>query len=417
VSASRAAVASHPGPPPVRLADADWDEARAASHRLGEELRSTSPIGTELVPIARAGGRTLAADLQSPCDLPRFASSAMDGWAVAPRSDRTAGWVVGVPLLAGDLPADRALERGEARPIATGAPVPPGTFAILRSEHGDVVGGELRISPLAPAGTPRANAEIRPAGEEARRGDVLIPASATLTAPRIALAASAGYDDFTVEARSSVDLLLLGDEVMSHGAPGPGKVRDALGPVLPALIESLGLETSSTRRIGDDRDEVRRALEHATSPLVVTTGGSSRGPADFVRSALTALRARCMVDGVAMRPGHPVMLWRLPDGRAVLCLPGNPLAALVCWASFGPALAAGLAGRPLPRLGRATLGVGIPARGRATRLLVCADDDELRSLPWQGSGMLRGLAEADVLAVIPPEGASAGQTVRTLSLR
>jgi molybdopterin molybdotransferase len=341
----------------------------------------------------------------------------MDGWAVASPAPHTSDWVVGAPLLAGDPIPERPLAAGEARPIATGAPVPPGTAAILRREHGDVVGGRLRVGPVAPPGAPTSGAEIRPAGEEAGPGEILIRASDLLKPPRIALAAAAGFDELVVEARPRVDLVLLGDELTAHGTPGPGRVRDALGPVLPLLIASLGLEIGSIRRVGDDRDAVRESLRSTTAPLVITTGGSSRGPADFVRSALTDLRARCRLDGVAMRPGHPVMSWRLPDGRAVLCLPGNPLAALVCWASFAPALAAGLAGRPLPQLGCAIQGTALPVRGHATRIVLCADDGErLQPVAWQGSGMLRGLAAADALAVIPPAGAAAGDTVRTLPL-
>ncbi|RII85806.1 molybdopterin molybdenumtransferase MoeA, partial [Clavibacter californiensis] len=138
------------------------------------------------------------------------------------------------------------------------------------------------------------------------------------------------------------------DEVVDRGVPVPGRVRDAIGPALPALLAACGLGAGSTVRVPDDARATRDAIAQATAPLVITTGGSSRGPADHVRSALDALRARLVVDAVRMRPGHPVMLAELPDGRAVLCLPGNPLAAIACLLSFAPAIADGLAGRPLP---------------------------------------------------------------------
>ena len=118
-----------------------------------------------------------------------------------------------------------------------------------------------------------------------------------------------------------------------------------------------------------------------------------------------------------MRPGHPVMLARRADGRLILCLPGNPLAAMIGMASLGAAIAEGMLGRPLSQLGRARLAVDIPNAGHNTRLLTVVETDAgVVPTAYQGSGMLRGLAEADGVAVIKPGGASANDTVRMLPL-
>ncbi|MFT2751842.1 molybdopterin molybdotransferase MoeA [Clavibacter sp. Sh2088] len=415
-SATEATATASASAPPAALHDAAWDDARAAAHLLGQRLRARLPVPAEALPLDAAGGRILAADLRARADLPGTAVSAMDGWAVG--SGGHGPWRVGAPVLAGHAPSAIVLGPGEARPIATGAPVPPTTAGVLRSEHGDVAGGVLRVNALAPAGGARAGAEIRPAGEEARRGDVLLRAGTRLTAVRLGLAAAAGHDLLPVRAPAAADVIHLGDEVVARGVPAPGRVRDAIGPTLPGLLAACGLAAGSATRVPDDARATRDAVARAAAPLVVTTGGSSRGPADHVRAALDALGARLVVDAVRMRPGHPVMLAELPDGRAVLCLPGNPLAAIACLLSFAPPLADGLAGRAVPALPRWTAGAHLPGGGSSTRLLACALDDDGRLVPVvaQGPGMLRGLAAADALAVVPAAGARAGDAVRAIPL-
>lgn len=388
--------------------DTSWTEARERAFGAGT---SAAVDAVEVLPIAEAAGRTLAHDLFAVADLPRFASSAMDGWAVA----RTHGpWRLGPPILAGHAPSASGPLPDEALPIATGAPVPPGTVAIIRSEHGDVVRpGDAMLQLNALAEGPAAGDHIRPAGEEAHRGDPLLRAGSVLTAPRLALAAVAGFDELPVRGAAGVELVLLGDEVRTSGTPEPGAVRDAFGPALPTIFTAMGLVAGPMRHAADDPDATLAALARTTAPLVVSTGGSSRGPSDFVRSALTALGGRLLIDGVAMRPGHPVMLAALPGGRLLLCLPGNPLAAMLCLASLGVPLADGMLGRPQRMLGALTLTVDAPNRSRATRLLACSGGIPV---PWQGSGMLRGLAAADAVAVIPPGGVDAGSTVATVPL-
>ncbi|NQX28082.1 molybdopterin molybdotransferase MoeA [Microbacteriaceae bacterium VKM Ac-2854] len=384
--------------------DLDWRAARDRAHAAATERAAVT-----VLPLVEAAGHTLAHDVFATNDIPRNAGSAMDGWAVA----RTIGpWTLGEPILAGDAPS--SVRAGEARPIATGAAVPTGAVAVIRREHGDVVrpgAAMLQLNALATG--PRPGDHIRPAGEEARRGDPLLRAGTVLTAPRIGLAAVAGLDELAVRVPVAVDCVLLGDEIRRSGAPEAGAVRDALGPVLPGILASMGLAPGRMRWAGDDPDATLAVLAATTAPLVITTGGSSRGPTDFVRSALSALGGRLLIDGVAMRPGHPVMLARLPGDRMLLCLPGNPLAALLCLASFGMPLADGLLGRPQRALGALTLTVDAPNPARATRLLACAGGIPV---PWQGSGMLRGLAAADAVAVVPPGGAAAGETVASVPL-
>lgn len=399
------------------VAHPSWTHARTLAFDEGERRRRSLPPVLDIVPVAEAVGRTLAHDLFALSDLPRTSSSAMDGWAVCGDGP----WQLGPAIRTGEATPRDALAPGTARPIATGGPIPPNTTAILRAEHGFARFADgvtlLRLNARANDGGPRRGADLRMAGEEVRRGEPLLGAGTALNAPRLALAAAVGFDELAVIARPAVDLVLLGDEVRTSGIPAEGEVRDAFLPALPAAMHEAGGEHRSTRFVRDGLDDTVAALRQTTAPLVISTGGTAHGPADFVRSALDVVGAEIVCDGVAMRPGHPVIIARLADGRLFLGLPGNPLAAFLAFASLGVPLLAGLTGRVAERGMLVTLAVGIDNATSSTRLVPCewADGGAVPSR-WQGAAMLRGLAAADAVAVIPPGGALAGATVDTLPL-
>jgi molybdopterin molybdotransferase len=391
--------------------DADWFEARRIAHRVGSAVR----VRTERLPLDRALGRTLAEDVVALSSLPGFASSAMDGWAVAGAGP----WLLGAPIHAGDVVAAAPLEAGTARGIATGAMVPVGARAVLRSEHGVVDDGMLGLAPGVDRGEPRDGAHLRLPGEEAPAGAVLVEAGGRVTPPRIALAAVAGVDEVVVRARPRVELVVLGAEILVGGVAEAGRVRDAFGPQLPALLEALGLRSAGVRRVRDDLDLSVAALRaHPDeTDLVIVTGGSSRGPTDHARAAIVASGGRIVIDGVAMRPGHPVMLGTLADGRTVLCLPGNPAAGLLALLSVGLPFVDGLLGRPLADLGSEIAGRDIPG-GRRGVSLVAAAIEGGSALPCarQSAAMLSGLAAADTVLVVDPAGAGRGDRVTAIPL-
>ena len=391
----------------------EWADARLIAHAAGASL----PRQSESLAIANAVGRTLATAIVASSPLPAHASSAMDGWVIAGDGP----WMLGPPILAGDAPCSEPLRTGTARAIATGAIVPPGTLGVLRSEHGVTRRRSttelLERNERARPSEPRLGEHIRPAGEETGDGEVLIAAGSILTPPRIGLAAATGNDRLQVAVRPDVDVVVLGTEVVARGIPRPGEVRDAFTPQFPAVLGALGLRLTDLRQQSDDLDATIHAFESATAPLLISTGGSAHGPADNARAALEAVSAQILIDGVRMRPGHPVMLARRADGRLILCLPGNPLAAMIGIASLGAAIADGMLGRPLGKLGRARLAADIPNPGHNTRLVTVVETDAgVVPTAHQGSGMLRGLADADGVAVIKPGGATADDTVRMLPL-
>jgi molybdopterin molybdotransferase len=253
---------------------------------------------------------------------------------------------------------------------------------------------------------------VRPAGRECRAGDVVLPAGSLLTPAALGLLAAAGADVVAVR-RAAVDLLVLGDELVTSGGAREGRVRDALGPMLAAWLPRLGAVVASRRHVPDRRDALEQALAGSTGDLVVTTGSTARGPVDHLHAVLAAAGARWLVDGVAVRPGHPQLLAVLADGRPLVGLPGNPLAAATAVLTLvEPVIGClhGAAARP-PR--RVRLAEDVPAGGDATRLVPVREG---RPVLFAGPAMLRGLAVADGVAVVPPGGAAAGTEVELLPL-
>ena len=384
---------------------ADWRTARSLAHEAGLERRGP----TESVALDAAAGRTLADDLVALAPVPGVDVSAMDGWAVAGDGP----WTVGDPIVAGPRADDDLLTPGSARPVTTGSAVPDGTDRVLRSESGRVDRDLLRVTADEPVDPPR---HVRPAGEEARPGDLVVAAGARLTPPRIAAAALCGRDDVPVVVRPRVALAVLGDEVVGRGVPAPGAVRDVFSVPVPEVLRALGAEPVGGDRVPDDLDATVQALDRDDVALVVTTGGTAHGPTDHVRTALARLGADLVVDGTAMRPGQPLLVARR-GGTLYLCLPGNPMAALVGLVVVGTPLVDGLLGRRPAPPGVVTLAVDVPHprpgvlvqayRATAHGAVPCAR---------QSSAMLRGLADADGLLVVPEGGARAGDVVPALAL-
>ncbi|MBW8822318.1 MAG: molybdopterin molybdenumtransferase MoeA, partial [Streptomyces sp.] len=297
-----------------------WADARERAHALGAAL----PTSTLSIPLADANGLVLRESVRSRTSLPPHAASAMDGWVVAGEPP----WAIGTPIDAGDAPDRTPLIAGTARPICTGAPLPPGAVGVLRLENGCESGyGADRIlhrGERARPDEPRAGEHVRPAAEEARAGELLIASGSVLTPPRIALAAAGGHDALRVAAAPGVDLLVLGNELAASGVPPEGSIRDVVTPAFPMILASLGARVGEVGRAPDDRHATTAAMAASDASVLIVTGGSSRGRTDHARAAAASLGVRWVVDGVAMRPGHPVAFGHRPDGRIVLLLPGNP---------------------------------------------------------------------------------------------
>lgn len=365
-----------------------WDDARATAHAV-------PALAATRLPLADALGATLADSLWSRSPLPPFDSAAMDGYAV-----RGPGpWRVVGRVLAGD-PLPPPLTDGTAVEVATGAGVPAGCEGVLPTEA-SVRDGDEATGP-APAGR-----HVRRVGEECAALTALLPAGTPVTPAVLGLAAAVGWDCLEVRPRPRLHIAVTGSELLAAGLPGDGRVRDALGPLLPGLLAALDAEVGPVRRLDDDAAATSELLAHTGADVLVTTGASAHGPADHLRPVLRALGAALVLDGVAVRPGHPVVLARLPRGAWVVGLPGNPLAALAAAVTVLAPLLAGLAGRGLPRPLRATAGQPFAAHAEATSLVPVRRREGVAACTGHaGPAMLRGAALADGFAVVP-----AGQPV------
>lgn len=383
------------------MGDITWWSAREAA------LAVSGPGETHRMPLGEVGGRTLSTDVAALVDLPGFATAAMDGWVVAGEGP----WSI-VGTVDTGVPADAELTPGQAMRIATGGLIPEGASAVIPWEVSDVVGD------IITAEIP-SKVHIRPQGEECARGDRLAERGEILNPAFVGLLAAAGVDEVEVFIPPSVTVLVLGDEVVTSGLPGPGQVRDALGIQLPGWIDALGGEVTAVVNVADDRGALVAALRHAVtvSDLVIATGGTARGHRDFLRAALDECRCDFLVDGVAVRPGHPMMLARCGD-TPVVGLPGNPLSALVAVVTLvAPVVDAwlGRADRALPQVHMAqTIS---PARKELTRLMVGRRElGGFREVSFVSSAMLRGIAHADGWAVVPALGVEAGDVVPWIPL-
>jgi len=391
-----------------------WDQARRVA------AAAAGPLVPVSVRLEAALGCALANPISALTDLPAFDTAAMDGYAVAGPGP----WLLASDdIRAGDGTLTR-LDPGTAAAIATGAALPAGCDAVLRSELASVEtalhGARLySLDPLTglpddggvalPPGT-----DVRPRGEECAEGEPLVPAGSVVTPAMLGLAAAAGYDALDVIPPPTVAVLVLGDELLDRGLPRAGRVRDALSPLVPPWLADLGARANPPIRVPDTRQALLDEIEDSTADVIVTTGSTAAGPVDFVHDVLDHLGARWIVDGVQVRPGHPMLLAVLPDGRPLVGLPGNPLAAVSALITLAAPLIATMRGVPMLDA-EVILGVDVTSHPRDTRIIpVLIDEGQARPLRFDGPAMLRSLALADALVAIPPSAGLAGSAVPLL---
>ncbi|TRZ84494.1 MAG: molybdopterin molybdenumtransferase MoeA [Streptomycetaceae bacterium] len=382
------------------LREAQWDLARIAAKK------SVTRLPSELVNISDCVDRTIASDVVALVDLPTYETSAMDGYAVS----GVGPWKIVGDVKAG-APMSQVLESGTAVRIATGAVIPSGTFGVVRWELADVVDTTLNAQV-------NEGGEIRPAGLECRKGQVIAQAGIVLTPAWIGLLASAGWDQLEVTRKPRVEIILLGDEIQLQGIPSDGLVRDALGPQLPGWLVRMGAEVIAMNYVADELSLVvdAIALARTRADVIVTTGGTADGPRDHLHAALEQLGGELIVDRVKVRPGHPMLLANL-DSVALLGLPGNPQSAIVGLMSLGQPVIDALLGRGLRELENVITIKEIKAREDFTRLVLgTISEGRFNEGEHLGSAMLRGLAHATGFAVAPSGVSAAGSRVQWLPL-
>ncbi|MEX2599591.1 MAG: gephyrin-like molybdotransferase Glp [Dehalococcoidia bacterium] len=375
------------------------------------------------VPLLDADGLTLARDVHAPFDIPALANSAMDGYAV--RTSDVAGASEDLPVTlpvigqvqAGQL-AETPLAEGTAIRILTGAPLPAHADAIVPYEFTDEVERREREKGLAEITikhAPVLGDHVRPAGEDAAKGALVLPKGRVLDPPSIGLLASFGFAAAPVVRRPRIAILSTGDEVELPGSTlPPGHLYDSNSFGTAAAVRRWGAEPVMLGIARDNMDDLRAKLRQGLdADMLITSAGVSAGAFDMVKDALAELGG---IDfwAVRMRPARPIAFGSLlaPDGRRVphLGLPGNPVSALVALVEFGrPAIAKmrGATPAPLPTV-RAVLDDAIvnpDGRRVYARVTLERRSDGLhaRLTGSQGSNLLSSMALAHGLAVCPED--------------
>lgn len=378
------------------------------------------PLATQRVPLELALGAVLAEAPRARIALPRFTQSALDGYAIRSQDGDRPRRVVG--LSAAGEPAHAVVGAGEAVRIFTGGMLPAGTDAIARQEIVDRDGDDIFLrEPVHP------REGVRYEGEELTEGTEIAQPGQRVNAGLLAALAMAGIDSVDVRRRPRVAVLVTGDEVVRTGETlAPAQVYDANGPLLRAWFVEHGYGEPVVAYVRDDEQELEEAMSAAldSADLVVTSGGVSVGDRDYVPAVADRLGVRKVFWKVAQKPGKP--LWfGVREGKALLGMPGNPAAVLVCLAVHARTVLGHLEGETAvqPAWRQGVLDGSVDADGERDRLVRMRLDvsdavARLSLLPKQESHMLSNLASAHALVWLPSRETpfQAGDTVPWLTL-
>ncbi|HEX6844056.1 MAG TPA: gephyrin-like molybdotransferase Glp [Actinomycetota bacterium] len=391
-------------------------------------LAAVHPLPPIELPLTDAFGCVTAEDVASRVDLPEFASSGMDGFAV--RASDVAGAspddpvelkVVGRALI-GHRP-DATVGAGEAVAIATGAPIPAGADAIVQVENTESPDEDrVRIFEAAAEGR-----HVRPRGEDVREGEVLVPAGRRLGAPELGLLANAGVPHPMVHPRPRVIVFSTGDELIPPTEqPEFGQVRDANAYTLFGALREAGATPVLAGIVRDDPDSLRETVfsYEIQADAYVSSGGVSVGERDVVKAAFFR-RGDVDFYRVAMQPGMPQGFGQI-EGKPFFGLPGNPVSVFVSFEVFVRPAIQKMLGRA--QLGRPEIGAtltedvrGPKGKTQFARVEVARGRDGWTATPTggRGSNLISTIARANGLAVIPAgtETATAGSTVRVMLFR
>ena len=392
-------------------------------------LRDCHRLPDADVAVSDALGLVTAEEVHSPEDVPPFANTAMDGFAVVAADtdgasdDRPVVLDVVGTVAAGSSGAVE-VRPGTAARIMTGAPIPPGADAVVMVERCRPAADGTRVEVLASVGPGN---HVRPAGDDLRAGDPVVAAGVELTAGHLGVLAGIGRTTVRVVRRARVGVLSTGDELVEGDAPlRPGQIRDANRHTLLALLREAGCDAVDLGIVPDDEAAIAAAIERgvAECDALVTSGGVSMGDFDYVKVVLDRLGEMEWMQ-VAIRPAKPLAVGTVA-GRPVFGLPGNPVSSMVSFELFArPGLRRMMGHESSGRLvvdAVADEGLARQPDGKVHlfRVLAAYGDDgrfHVRSAGGQGSHQLSAMAAATALAVVPDgDGVPPGGSVETILL-
>ena len=386
----------------------------AALHWLDAQLQS---LAAEDVPLRMAAGRVLADSIVSDVDVPGFDRAAMDGYAVAASNTEGATAYSAIPLtVIGDsMPGcafDGSVSAGQAVRVMTGAPMPPGSDAVLPAEWVETQPGGSGIRALADLSPGKHVGRL---GEDILRGTTLFDPGRVLRPQDLGVLSSIGQGSVRVIRRPRVRLVVTGNELLPSGSrPHDFHIADANGPMLAALVERDGGLVDFPGLVRDDRVAILEALQSDVD-VVIVSGGSSVGIEDLA-PMLVAQCGELAVHGIAMRPSSPTGMGRIGH-RVVFLLPGNPVSSLCAYDFFAGRAIRALGGRGKEWPYRATRGalnrkISSPI-GRLDYARVNIADGLVEPVAITGASVLSSTTRADGFVIVgdDSEGFAAGADV------
>lgn len=301
-----------------------YNEAMAILHKA-------SPLETTTLPVQEACGYVLAKRIESAVQVPPFANSAMDGFAVQAQDIKNASEDMPISLpvagstVAGDRPSSGTHGAWE---IMTGAPVPDGYDAVVKIEDVSVKSGSVTFYAPTDAGN-----NIRLAGEDYSAGDEIASPTTLLSPYHLMALATVGCKEVSVYRKPDITVFCTGKELIEDAdiALKPGQIRNSNGPYLISALQQMGYAPHYGGMIADEPQVFEHRLEAALSQadIIISTGAVSAGTHDFIPDSLRKLGAEIQFHKVAIRPGKPILYARFPDGAHYFGLPGNPISAAV----------------------------------------------------------------------------------------
>ena len=399
------------------LEDVPMDEANARLQAALEAVGKWGPLGGERVPLKEARGRVTAEPIWAKLSSPHYHAAAVDGYAV---------WAADTLGATETRPVQLAVPE-RAQPVNTGAPLPEGTNAVIMIEHTQPVGGPVgseQAIEIRAAVAPWQH--VRMMGEDMVATELVLPANHVLRPHDLGAIAGCGHAGVPVRRRPRVAIIATGSELVAPGeTPAPGQVIEYNSLVLGAQIEEAGGQVGGYWRLPDELDAITAAVTEAVRDhdLVLVLSGSSAGTRDYTAHAVRQ-SGQLLVHGVAVRPGHPVIMGMVA-GVPVIGVPGYPVSAALTGEIFIRPLIARWLGQPAPRYEK--------LRATLTRKLASptGDDDFVRvtvgrvgektlATPLsRGAGVITSMVRADGLLHVPrfSEGFDRGAEVEILLYR
>ena len=385
-------------------------------------LSGIKPLGMERINILSSLGRVLGEDITASTDNPPWDNSAMDGYALRAIDTKTASKDKPIILkVIEDLPAGytakKTIKKGEAIRIMTGAPMPKGADAVLMVEETEAVASGQRPaarnqkSEVKIFREARLGDNIRKAGEDFRKGDIVLTKGISIRSAEIGMLAAVGKPVIYAHQRPKVAVLSTGDELVEiDETPADGKIRNSNSYAIAAQVRACGAIPVQLGIARDNKKNLREKLEAGlTADCIISSGGVSVGDFDFVKHVLKEMGSVMRFWKVAMKPGKP-LAFGVIGGKPAFGLPGNPISSMVAFEQFAMPAILKMMGKSevFKRVFDALLTKPIkkkPGRVHFVRAALEQKNGQFYAAPLegQGSGILSSMVKANCLIILPED--------------